>query len=145
MSAKGQKSKGAAKGEDKEKAKVQEGIARYILGNFFALIRRFGNVVFVCLVIAYCSHEAASVLEAFAGKSSFADVRFGFLANIKMVYSLSLAVSGISMLLYWNERRLHRKTRERLSDRIVKLELKIDPSRTSSHLTSQGLTRKEDE
>jgi hypothetical protein len=40
---------------------------------------------------------------------------------------------------------LHRRTRERLAARVTELELKLDPSRTSSLLTSKGLTRKGDE
>jgi hypothetical protein len=119
--------------------------ARWFFGNVFNLIRRFGNVFFLCLAIGYCSHEISLAFQAFSGKASLANLRFGFFADIKMVYTLSISAAGISVVLYLNERRLHRKTRERLTARITKLELEIDPTRTSSHLTSKGLTRKEDE
>jgi heme/copper-type cytochrome/quinol oxidase subunit 2 len=108
------------------------------------MVRRFGNVVILCVTVAYCSRQVAIAVQAFAGKTSLADLKLGFFANITMVYTLSLAVSGISVVLYLNERRLHRKSRERLTERITKLELTLDPSRTSSHLTSRGLTRRED-
>ncbi len=118
---------------------------KWFLGSIFKLVTRFGNVTILCAAIAYCSHEIAIAFQAFAGKASLADLRFGFFADIKIVYTLSIAATGISVMLYLNERRLHRKTRERLTARITKLELEIDPIRTSSHLTSKGLTRKEDE
>jgi hypothetical protein len=70
---------------------------------------------------------------------------FQLITNISFVWSASISVSGLSIALYLRERKLHRKTRERLTGRITELELKIDPKRTSSHLTSEGLTRREDE
>jgi hypothetical protein len=103
-----------------------------------------GNPIVIAVLVGYCAHEAAVTLQAFAGKTSFADLRLGFLTDIKVVYTLSLATSGFAVALYLRERRLHRKVRERLTARILKLELMIDPIRTSSHLTPEGLTRKED-
>jgi len=67
------------------------------------------------------------------------------LANLNVVFGLSITLSGLSITLYLRERVKHRETRERLTGRIRELELKIDPARTSSHLTTEGLTRKEDE
>jgi len=87
----------------------------------------------------------ADALKAFAGKQSFADLRFGIFADIRIVYTVSMAVGAAGAGLYLRERRLHRKTRERLGTRITMLEKQIDPARTSSLLTSLGLTRQEDE
>jgi len=82
---------------------------------------------------------------AFAGRESIESLSVNFLANIKVVWGLSISLSGISISLYFRERAKHRETRERLTGRVAELELKIDPTRTSSHLTAEGLTRKEDE
>jgi hypothetical protein len=90
-------------------------------------------------------HEVALVFIAYAGKASVADLTLRVLANVSVVWSLSLTLSGTSITLYIRERMLHRRTRERLTARITDLELKIDPKRTSSLLTPQGTTRKGDE
>jgi hypothetical protein len=95
--------------------------------------------------IVWCAREASIAAIAFAGKTTIADVGFKLLASISIVWTLSITLSGISVSLYIRERRLHRSTRERLTGRITELELKIDSRRTSSLLTSKGLTRKEDE
>ena len=90
-------------------------------------------------------HEIAGVFIAYAGKASIADLSLKVLANVSVVWTLSLTLSGVSITLYVRERRLHRKTRERLTARVTELELKIDPHRSSSLLTPQGQTRKGDE
>jgi len=90
-------------------------------------------------------HEASLAFVAYAGKTSLADLTLRVLANVSVVWTMSLTLSGISITLYVRERRLHRKTRERLTARVTELELKIDPQRTSSLLTPQGTTRKGDE
>lgn len=118
---------------------------RWFFGNVFSLIRRHGNAIAMWLAIAYSVHETALTFVAYAGRTSVADLTFKMLANISMVWTLSLTLSGLSITLYIREARLHRKTRDRLTDRITELELKIDPKRTSSMLTPEGLTRKEDE
>jgi len=110
----------------------------------FNLLRRFGGTIVIWSCIAYLGHEAREVLIAYAGKSSFADLTFRLLAQVSIVWELSLTLAGFSVTLYLRERNLHRKTRERLTARITQLELKIDPSRTSSLLTPEGLTREED-
>jgi hypothetical protein len=119
--------------------------SRYILGNLFNLLRRFGGTTIVWACIAFLGYEAKEVLIAYAGRSSFADLTFRLLAQVSIVWKLSLTLAGFSITLYLRERNLHRKTRERLTARITQLELKIDPTRTSSLLTPEGLTREEDQ
>jgi len=92
-----------------------------------------------------CTWILADAVKSFAGKQSFADLRFGILADIRFVYTVSMAVGAAGAGLYLRERKLHRKTRERLATRITTLEKGIDPARTSSLLTSLGQTRQEDE
>ena len=118
---------------------------RWFFGNVFNIVRKFGSLVTICATVAYCAYQFAKSIDVLAGRTTLADVRLGFFANITVVYTLSITLSGISIALYLRERRLHRKTRERLAARITELELLMDPHRTSSKLTSEGLTRKEDE
>jgi hypothetical protein len=84
-------------------------------------------------------------MRVFAGVTSTANLAFSFITSISFVWSVSITISGVSIALYFRERRLHRETRKRLAARNRELELKIDPTRTSSNLDPQGLTRKEDE
>jgi len=118
---------------------------RWFFGHIFSLARKEGGLLSICGTVIWCAHEFARAAIAFAGATSIADITVKALANIQAVWTLSISVSGVSIALYWRERSLHRKTRERLTERIIALEIKIDPSRTSSKLTSKGLTRKEDE
>lgn len=97
------------------------------------------------LTIGWCVHEASKSIVAFAGKSSVADLSLKLLANLSVVWELSLTLSGISVTLYLRERKLHRDTRQRLTARVTELELKIDSKRSSSQLTPRGQTRKGDE
>jgi hypothetical protein len=123
----------------------EQPFSRWFLGNIFSIVRRHGNFAAACFTVGYCVHNASVGVQAFAGRTSLANLQLGFLANISIVWSISLAVSGLSIGLYLRERRLHQTTRERLAGRITELELAIDPARESSKLTSRGLTRKEDE
>jgi hypothetical protein len=114
-------------------------------GHIFSLIRRHGSIALFWIGFGYCVHEMGITIRAFAGKISLADLGFSLFANVSFVWTLNLALSGLSIGLYLRERSMHRKTRERLTSRITMLELRVDPQRTSSHLTSKGLTQKEDE
>jgi hypothetical protein len=118
---------------------------RWFFGHVFGVIRKHGNFVAGSLTIGYCFYQGSLAVQAFAGRTSLANLQVGFLANVSFVWSVSLTVSGLSIGLYLRERNLHQKTRERLAGRITELELAIDPARESSKLTSRGLTRKEDE
>jgi hypothetical protein len=118
---------------------------RWFSGHIFSVVRKHGNFVAGCLTIGFCFYHGSLAVEAFAGKTSVANLQAGFLANISFVWSISITVSGLSIGLYLRERGLHRTTRERLAGRITELELAIDSGRESSKLTSKGLTRKEDE
>ena len=118
---------------------------RWFFGHVFSLLRRHGNAIAMWLCIGWCAHEFSNAFIVYAGKNSFADLTLRVLANVTVVWELSLTLSGISVTLYLRERRLHRDTRQRLTARITELELKIDPKRTSSHLTPRGQTRKDDE
>jgi membrane protein implicated in regulation of membrane protease activity len=116
------------------------------MGNVFSVVRRHGNFIAGCVLAGFCVYEAADVLKAYAGKHSDVQLNFwlSLMANVKAEFVVSMTVSGLSIGLYLRERSKHRETRERLTRRVTELELKIDPNRTSSRLTSKGLTRKDD-
>jgi hypothetical protein len=125
--------------------KAQE-FGRWFWGKVFALVGANARLVVVTGGVCACVWRIAAAMEEYAGRSSNASIRFGFdlLADIKMVYTVSIAVGTTGVALYVRERNLHRQTRERLTARITDLEIRIDPSRRSSKLTSQGLTREDD-
>ena len=93
----------------------------------------------------YIARQVSLAFIVFAGKSSVADLSLTILGSVSFVWTASITLTGLSVTLYLRERSLHRKTRERLAARVTELELIVDPQRTSSLLTSKGLTRKEDE
>ena len=117
---------------------------RWLFGSIFSLLRRHGQTVVFCATFWAVTHEGSKAVIAFAGKESNANLVFNLLSNVSFVFTGSVAISGLSISLYWRERGQHRATRKRLAGRITELELQADPSRTSSKLTEEGLTRKED-
>ncbi len=128
-----------------QKSTRETSFPRWLFGHIFALIRRHGDAIAFWIGVGYCVKQLATASQAFSGKTSLAGLKFSILANVNFVWTASVTVSGISIVLYLKERSMHRKTRARLAARITDLESKIDPLRTSSHLTPEGLTRREDE
>jgi hypothetical protein len=118
---------------------------RYILERSFWLMGKHGRNLIFTGGFCYCVWVISNALKSFAGQQSNANLRFSVLADVRFVYTISVAVGLTGLALWLRERRLHRKTRERLAGRITELEKTIDPSRTSSLLTPLGLTRQEDE
>jgi len=117
---------------------------RWFFGHVFSVLRRHGNTVGFWIGMAYIARQVSLAFIAFAGKESNASLAFNLMSNVNFVFTGSVAISGLSVSLYLRERAQHRNTRRRLAARITELELKIDPTRTSSQLTEEGLTRKED-
>lgn len=137
-----------AKGGGKQTVPEQKAqpFGRWFWGKIFAVAGSNARIIVVTAGVCICVWRIAAAFEVYAGKQSSADMTFGFglLADIKMVYTISIAVGTTGVALYLRERRLHRKTRERLAARITDLELRIDPNRRSSKLTPEGLTREDD-
>lgn len=139
-------------GNQLKKTKNQDRIIRpeppfskWLSWHLFSLLRRHGNAVIVWVGLGYIAHQLSLAFIQYAGRSSVASLSLAIMANISFVWTASEAISGLSVSLYLRERTLHRKTRERLAARVTELETMIDPGRTSSLLTSKGLTRKGDE
>ena len=117
---------------------------RWFFGHTFSILRRHGGTVGFWVGMAYIARQASLAFIAFAGKESTANLALSLMSNINFVFTGSIAISGLSVSLYLRERGQHRGTRKRLAARIMELELKIDPTRASSRLTEEGLTRRED-
>ena len=103
---------------------------RWFIGHIFSLLRRHGNALCFCIALCYIVRQLSLALIAYAGKKSLADLSFALAANISMVWTINIAVTGLSITVYLRERKLHRKTRERLTGRITELEMGIDSKRT---------------
>jgi hypothetical protein len=102
------------------------------------LVLKFAAVV-MCVRYGYLS------VVALAGKSTFADVGFRILGNLKISEGISYIFGAGGILYGVGQRRLRRRNIERIVPLKNKLEKILDPNRTSSSLTSKGTTRPEDE
>jgi len=107
-------------------------------------MRQFGSTIIWAGVAIYLIHELAATTRAFAGRASAASFIVDLAAHLNASVVGSVSVAGVTSILWANEYRRHRKTRERLTGRITMLELKIDPNRSSSGLTTQGTTHSRD-
>jgi hypothetical protein len=113
-------------------------LARGVAGAFKPLV--YGATVFGCVYVA------ADALKAYAGRTSLADLHFltEILANgnLSLTVTVGVTVSGWAYGLL--QRALRRKTTKRLQTRVIELESKMDKGRSSSELTPEGRTRRED-
>jgi hypothetical protein len=114
-------------------------------GNVFDLLRANGRYFLVCATIIFSVYWISQAVQSFAGQVTIASFTLRILVTILVKWSVTLSVSGLSIALYFRERKQHENTRERLTKRITELELRIDPGRSSSQLTPKGRTRKGDE
>jgi hypothetical protein len=133
------------KGAPKQVSKPDPTFYRWFFGSIFNLLRRHGKTVAGWIGTGYIVRQVSLAFIAFAGRESTADLSLRILSSVSFVWTASVTMTGLAATLYIRERRLHRRTRERLAARITDLELRLDPTRTSSLLTSEGLTRKGDE
>jgi len=86
-------------------------------------------------VLGYFFFHSVDVL---AGKTTLADIGINFLANISVSNAVA-SVFGLGGLGYGlGERKLRRRKVETMQARIVELEKKLDPNRSSSGLTTTG-------
>lgn len=83
-------------------------------------------------------------INSLAGKTTFADIGVAFLGDFSISKALAYALTVGCIGYGLKERRLRRETIDRLHGRIKELELKEDPRRHSSGLTTKGTTRPQD-
>jgi hypothetical protein len=89
----------------------------------------------------YCGYLS---VDSLAGKETEANILVKFLGNLSISQGLAYALAGASILYGMRERRLRKKTVERIHPRVQQLEKGRDPRRTSSHLTPTGETNPKD-
>ena len=121
-----------------------QSFGRWFCGRLLSIVAANSRLAIVVAGICTCVWFIADAFKAYAGKTSTADIKFGILADIRVVWTVSMAVGITGLALYRREVRLHRSTRERLAARITEMELRVDPARRSSKLTTQGMTREDD-
>src|SRR5947209_6052409 len=92
---------------------------RWFFGHIFGLLRKLGAKLIAWIAICYICKVMSDALIAYAGKQSLASLSFRLAANVRAVWTVSIACSGISIYLYLYERRAHIKTRKTLAARNV--------------------------
>ena len=131
----------ADKASKRQRTKAEPPVTgRWLLTNLFMLLRQFGSQILGFGTFIFCVREGRIAITAFAGHQSAASLILEIAAHLNITIAVSLSITGLSIALWANEYRRHQRTRERLAARITILEKAIDPSRTSSRLTPQGMT-----
>lgn len=121
----------------------------------FQLKRQRGETLHAALVklckwipITFICYFAYLSIAALAGKSTLAAIGIYLVADLKVNKILShvvMATFGIGGTFYgYAQKKLQQRNIERMSKVIRNLENKLDPNRSSSRLTTKGLTRPED-
>ncbi|MER8511664.1 hypothetical protein NKH47_01740 [Mesorhizobium sp. M1060] len=99
------------------------------------LIVKWLGIVFAIMAGGYA-------LRPFAGERTIVSLAFSFLADVK--FALAITLTGAAVAWAAAERMLRRRKTEQLQDRIIDLERRIDPNRTTSGLTKKGMTNPRD-
>lgn len=107
-------------------------------------IFKFCSQAFPWLCFTVMAYFAKVSVESLAGKTTLADLGVNAFFGIDYKQVIAYSVAGRCFLLYRSEKRLRKETTERLTNRVTGLELKIDPSRTSSEITPSGDTNPRD-
>lgn len=92
--------------------------------------------------IAYMSYR---VVEVAAGKKTIAELTMNLLANVTVNKWAAYALGALGFGYGLYERRVRQKAIKRFAPLIKEREKKLDPKRSSSGLTEDGKTRKDDE
>jgi hypothetical protein len=110
---------------------------------------RLGLALIKYATLSFCAWMLVPAMEAFAGKTTLASFGVYLFADLKANTVFSHVVMGILGLggagYGLRERSLKRKEIKRLGNRVVEVEKRLDPNRTSSGLTIDGRSRPEDE
>jgi hypothetical protein len=108
------------------------------ISNLGTALCKWGGFAF----IAWCLWGVAASLS---GEQTSASIVFRAALDMRADQYIAYLLGGGGVIYGVRERRLRRKTTERLSERTASLEKRIDPHRTSSGLPSTGDTRLEDQ
>jgi hypothetical protein len=91
--------------------------------------------------LGWCTLQAVREL---AGKTTFAELVVGFLANVEVGWTVSLSVGFVGVLFGVKERKLRLRKTASMAVYIRQLEARLDPKRTTTTLTLDGQTNPED-
>lgn len=97
-----------------------------------------------CLTVIAAFYFANESLANLAGKTTLADIFIGLLVSSRVGERIAWIAAILAGAYGYRERRLRGKKVSYLTARIVELENKADPGRSSSNLTATGGTRPED-
>ncbi len=92
------------KQKEQKQPRQEPSTFRWFFGHVFSLLRRHGGAIVAWLMIGYSIQRLSAVFIAYAGKTSIADLTLKVLANVSVVWTMSLTLSGISITLYVRER-----------------------------------------
>jgi hypothetical protein len=110
---------------------------------------RLGQYLIKYGALVICVWRLSVALEAFAGRQSLAEILIFLKTDFEANPAVSHAVMGILGLTGAGygvrQRSLRQKDIKRLGNRVVELEKRLDPDRSSSRLTLDGRSRPEDE
>jgi hypothetical protein len=116
-----------------------------LFGEVFSLVRQFGHSLIWGAVSCFLIFEGARTFQAFAGRTSIADLALKIATQINLTVAFSLTLAGVTSALWGNEYRRHKNIRKRLRERTTALEKRVDEKRESSQLTREGTTREGDQ
>jgi hypothetical protein len=91
--------------------------------------------------IAYMGYRS---IDALAGKITVASFLFQLFANRWFAWLVTVLFGGGGTVYGWRQKRLRHAVTARLTKRTAELELKLDPNRSSSSLTTHGETNSRD-
>lgn len=112
-----------------------------VFGRFLAQLPMWTAI---CIVVFFIHKD----ILALAGKETIAQFGFFLLADLRasklFSHIVSWAVGLVGTTYGIRERNLRRRSISRITAHGIEVEKKLDPGRSSSHLTTKGTTRKED-
>lgn len=121
--------------EDRQFRLISRGI-----DGIFAL----GRTALIVGAVILLGRYARDVFIAFAGKKTAANLAFNLIVHLQadrwFAYLVGVAGAGYGV----TERRLRQRNIKRLTAHTSELEKRLYPARTSSGLTPEGKTRRED-
>jgi hypothetical protein len=119
-------------------ARAREQVALLRVDRFYRTVRTAIRVGGGCFA-AWCLYLA---VDSVAGKTTAFSVGLSLLWDVRLVLAFSIA--GSAILWATAERWLRHRKVEFVQGRIRELELKIDPNRSTSGLTTKGRTNPKD-
>jgi hypothetical protein len=110
------------------------------IDGFFPLART--GLIIVALI--WLGAFARDVLVAFAGKETAANLAISLIMKLQLDRWIAYLVGAGGLGYGALQRRQRQRTISRLTSHTAELETRLHPSRTSSGLTPEGRTRRED-